>query len=194
MENLKKTKQKRKKIESKEEDYKKFIISADRLISALKLAIVKLKSDSKKGILMNNEKENEKNTNNYKLEEENEKSKYKEMEIDISTSSPISTQNDSGLSFPSLFNNVDTNYLFSKQIKTNEFNSKNEEESSFFIKNKFEFDEFNRINLNENNGIEGGTRNYFKLLWPSNSTFNFEEDSNIFINNIEEEDYNRNIN
>ena len=39
--------------------------------------------------------------------------------------------------------------IYFKMIPTNESNSKSEEESSFFLKNKIEFKELNKFNLNK---------------------------------------------
>ena len=54
-------------------------------------------------------------------------------------------------------------------IPTNESNSKSEEESSFFLKNKIEFKELNKFNLNKY-GMGLGVliwedNNYLKSFW-----------------------------
>ena len=174
-------------LSQEEADYQQFELAAERLISALKLSIVKIKSDSEKGILLNNEME-ENITENGTTGTPEESTHNKQMELEMSTSSPTPIPNDINLSFQPSLNNINLNDSLIKSVKINESISKNEDESSFMSKNKFIIED--NLNERENNENEYGFGNFFNFFLCPNNNFSYEE--NNFMNNLnyEQDDMN----
>lgn len=174
-------------LSQEEADYQQFELAAERLISALKLSIVKIKSDSEKGILLNNEME-ENITENGTTGTPEESTHNKQMELEMSTSSPTPIPNDINLSFQPSLNNINLNDSLIKSVKINESISKNEDESSFMSKNKFIIED--NLNERENNENEYGFGNFFNFFLCPNNNFSYEESN--FMNNLnyEQDDMN----
>ena len=157
------------------ENYNFFKIASERLILALKLSIVKIKSDAKKGILLNDEIEETASENGTTgLPEES--LQEKKMKLEISNNPPAYATNNFILSFPSSLNSI---YLNDSGLKDIDSISKYNEDNPFNANNKFVIED----NLNGPQNTENDLAFGNFLSFCSNPLNNFNFDDN-FMNNL----------